>query len=220
MHLEHPVIDALQPYAEDSYGEWDLNRLAAYTIKRLQDEQIPTTFENIVVAAYKMFPRKFSLVGFPDYPDAARVNRALLQLRPKYRNWARGNVRKGFVLTESGISEVNRVEEALSLGSRHPASSMRAVKRRARPRTRDLTEDIELVERSGLFTKWRQGQLGSATELEFFDLVGAYAYSPAKAIRQRLETLRNTAIQLNRRDVVGFLDAIDARFEEMLRLRS
>lgn len=219
--MEHPVIDALQPYAEDSYGELDLNRLAAYTIKRLQDEQIPATFENIVVAAYKMFPRKFSLVGFPDYPDAARVNRALLQLRPKYRNWARGNVRKGFVLTESGISEVNRVEEALSLGSRHPPSSMRAVKRRAPPRTRDLTEDIELVERSGLFTKWRQGQLGSATELEFFDLVGAYAYSPAKAIRQRLKTLRNTAIQLNRRDIVGFLDAIGARFEEMLlRLRS
>lgn len=218
--MGHPVIDALRPYREESYEELDLNRLAAYTIRRLQDEQIPTTFENIVVAAYKMFPRKFSLVGFPDYPDAARVNRALLQLRPKYRNWARGNVRKGFVLTESGLREVKQVGESLSLGPKHPGGSVRRAGRRTPPRTRDLTEDIEFIQHSSLFAKWQQGLLDSATDLEFFNLIRAYAYSPSKAIRQRLETLRNTAIQLNRRDILEFLDAVGTRFEDVLRLRS
>jgi hypothetical protein len=41
-------------------------------------------------------------VGWPEYPDAFRTNRSLLQGQPKYRNWLTGSASKGFSLNERG----------------------------------------------------------------------------------------------------------------------
>src|SRR2546426_9038495 len=95
----------LKPYPLDQYGNIDLNRLTVFTIYLLNKRDIPTTLENIGVANFRMFPRRFAMVGFPDYPDVTRVNRALLQLRPKYRNWAMGNAKLGWQLTVAGEEE-------------------------------------------------------------------------------------------------------------------
>src|SRR3989454_11226835 len=95
----------LKPYPLDQYGNIDLNRLTVFTIYLLNKRDIPTTLENIGVANFRMFPRRFAMVGFPDYPDVTRVNRALLQLRPKYRNWAMGNAKLGWHLTVAGEEE-------------------------------------------------------------------------------------------------------------------
>jgi len=211
----HVLIDELVAYPSDVLAGLDLNRLAAYTLKVLLDRRIPATFENIVAAAFKLFPEKFSLVGYPEYPDAARVNRALLQLGPKYRNWARGSVQKGFVLNETGIAEVNRVEKVLT-GSVSPKTGSKSRGGKLQPRTLDLGAEIKKIKESSLFGKWRSGVLQSATELEFFDLLGAFSYSPPRAMADRLDSLQNAAVQLGRQDVVQFLEELRTRFRSSL----
>src|SRR5437870_2173982 len=133
-------LDDISPFAGSNYEAIDLTGLAAFTLHWLQDRHLPTTFENIVVAAFKMFPAKFSLEGFPNYPDAARVGRTLLQLAPKYRNWARGSVQKGFILTESGLQKAKAVQQALATGA--PGSPRADAKRSILPRTMDLAKDL------------------------------------------------------------------------------
>src|SRR5205809_3198637 len=137
-------LDSAQPFEESCYREADLAGLAAYTLDWLQRQNTPTTFENVVVAAFKMFPAKFSLEGYPSYPDAARVGRTLLQLGPKYRNWARGSVQKGFVLTQTGLSKVKSVQEQLAAASSKTAPQV--VKRSVTPRTMDLAKELTSLE--------------------------------------------------------------------------
>src|SRR3989442_952144 len=140
----HPrAVEDLEPHAEELYADVALAALAAFTILRLGDLHIPNTFENLVVALFKLFPAKFSLVGFKQYPDAACVGRTLLQLGPKYRNWARGSVQKGFVLTDSGNAKALDVAKILS--GTISAEPHRA-KQRPLPRTMDLSKDMTTIE--------------------------------------------------------------------------
>jgi hypothetical protein len=203
-------LEAGPVFREGSYGRVDLAGLAAFTLKWLQDRSIPTTFENVVVAAFRFFPTKFSLEGYKEYPDAARVNRSLLQLGPKYRNWARGSVQKGYVLTESGREKVRSVQATLDegTGAEAPASA----RRKTLARTMDLTKELEPLEKSPLFSRWKRGQLDQGTSLELLNMLDAYAYTPPRALRARMDTLENAASQVSRDDLIEFLHAVRRTF--------
>jgi hypothetical protein len=203
-------VESFEPYVESTYVDVDLTGLAAFAIKRLHELKIPTTFENVVVALYRLFPGKFSLAGFDNYPDAARVGRSLLQLGPKYRNWARGSVQKGFVLTDSGAAKAAQVARALATGQAPVPSQGRA--RAARPRTMDLAKEMDGIEQSSLFRKWREGRLSVAEPMEFFDLLGAYAYTPTAALKGRVRLLENAAKDLGREDILEFLRLAQEQF--------
>lgn len=208
------LLDETTAYQQTLYSSLDLNRLVSFTIHWLLEHRIPMTFENIVVAAFRMFPTKFALEGYPDYPDAARTNRALLQLRPKYRNWARGNVQKGFVLTESGLAEVMRVRDILS-GLNAP--QVETKRRQALPRTMDLSRDLSAIVESALFSKWREHRISEGTTLELLDMLHAFAYTPARALRERIAMLENAALQVGRTDIVEFLREVKRKFEQQFR---
>jgi hypothetical protein len=207
-------LDRVSAYTEPFYSSIDLNRLASFTIHWLQEHRIPMTFENIVVAAFRMFPTKFALEGYSEYPDAARINRALLQLQPKYRNWARGSVQKGFVLTESGLAEVQRVNDILNA---EKAPQLEVKRRQVKPRTMDLTRDLGTLVDSALFSKWRENKLTEATTLELLDMLQAFAYTPSRALKERIATLENAALQVGRDDIVSFLKDVRKRFDQQFR---
>jgi hypothetical protein len=211
---QRDLLGEIAEFRESTYANFDLNRLVSFTVHWLQQRDTPTTFENIVVAAFRMFPTKFALEGYPTHPDAARVNRALLQLRPKYRNWARGSVRKGFVLTESGLTEVRRVADALAGLS---VAEQPAQKRQTAPRTMDLSQDLASVGTSSLFAKWQNQGLDKATVLEFLDMLNAYAYTPPRALRERLAFLENASLQVGRQDIFEFLREARKTFSQQLR---
>jgi len=211
---ERTRLDDISQYPESAYAAIDLNRLASFTVHWLQQQRIPTTFENIVVACFRMFPAKFALEGYSEYPDAARINRALLQLRPKYRNWARGSVQKGFVLTESGLAEVNRVRDFLSSGK---SVEIVGKRRRLLPRTMDLTRDLGPIVDSALFAKWKENRLNEGTVLELLDMLQAFAYTPQEALKQRMDGLENAALQVGRDDIVTFLKDVRSTFHSQFR---
>lgn len=47
------------------------------------------------------------MVGWPEYPDAFRTNRSLLQGQPKYRNWLTGAASTGFSLNDRGLQRAH-----------------------------------------------------------------------------------------------------------------
>src|SRR5438046_2087385 len=75
--------------------EFSLPHLTSYSISWLASWKLPTTYENISVLNAKLFPTEFALAGFPEFPDAMRTNRTLLQMKPKYRRFAASDPRKG-----------------------------------------------------------------------------------------------------------------------------
>lgn len=79
-------LSTLTPIDPERYVEIDHDRLLAYVVTRMNALSLRVTFENVTAAAFALFPKVFCLSGYPQYPDAARVNRTLLHGGPKYKN--------------------------------------------------------------------------------------------------------------------------------------
>lgn len=70
--MDQDKIDNLESFEEAKYENIDLDHLMMYAIGRLAKISVDLSFENAVVASFKLFPKKFSLLGFPNYPDQPR----------------------------------------------------------------------------------------------------------------------------------------------------
>lgn len=204
-------LSTIESYPVDSYDGIDLNRLALFAIGWLRDERIPPTFENLVVVVFRMFPAKFALHGF-DFPDANRVNRTLLQLGPKYRNWARGSYRTGYALTPLGevtLKEARRLIES--------PGEMQPLRRRVRPGgyTWDPTADVVELRDTDAFRRFAAAGPQALNNEDVWNALHAFSYTPVDAVRNRLITLRDFASQASDPEAVAFVDALRERFETM-----
>jgi hypothetical protein len=209
-------IHRLPTYSAKDYSAIDLNRLTAYTIHVLRGLDIPLTLENIAVANFKMFPRRFAMVGWEEYPDVSRANRALLQLRPKYRNWATGNTRLGWSLTPSGVEEARTVSRMLAgKGGGETAlteEDFRAEPSKGAKRTIDPTEIMRQVKQSPLYAKYLRNW-ADVSPLEVYDVLEAYTHTPPVALRRKLRELKTFAADAKDDEVREFLSAVGNRFE-------
>lgn len=209
------AILSLPTYPVSVYEKVDLNRLTVYTIYLLRERSLSASIENIAVANHRQFPKRFSMVGFPEYPDISRVNRALLQLRPKYRNWATGNTRLGWQLTVAGEAEARVIRDHLAEPANTRGAGLapefRDVIDAAATRTVDVARELRRVRDSNLFAKAQAGWEGVST-LEVFDVLGAYTHTPAPVLKKRLRELRQQSVDANERELVTFLDEISERF--------
>lgn len=203
--------DRMSPYPHDVYDGVDLNRLAVFTLGLLRDEAIPPSFENVAVAAFRMFPAKFSLRGY-DHPDSNRVNRTLLQLGPKYRNWAVGSPSTGFSLTPLGERVLEDTRRLLAGDRPTPRARGRAASYTWDPRT-----DIEELRRKDAFRRFHDTGSRSLTVDDVWEALGAFRYTPAEAIQERFVALRAIAAQVGDREAVSFLEALRRRFERSSR---
>lgn len=201
-----------KPFSLDAYTAIDNNRLAVYAIKLLQLEKIPVTQEAVTVALFLFFPEKFSLVGFEQYPDSERVHRTLLQLGPKWRNWATGNTHIGFSLNENGESVFKQVDLAL----KNPAKFARTMRLKTpKPRTRDPDQEIKEIEGTSLFKEYVQGKREGFNEFVIWELLKSYPYAPKEALRDRFEKMLECAKLANRRDLVEFLKWVEDVFSSV-----
>lgn len=193
-----------------AYESIDNNRLAVYAIKCLQANRIPVTQEAATVALFLMFPTKFSLVGFEGYPDAERVHRTLLQLGPKWRNWATGNTHTGYSLNRKGDAVFEQVDEAL----RNPSKRAETIRRRAPkpPRTRDPEQEIKEIEGASLFKEYMSGKRSDFNEFAIWELLRSYPYAPKEALRDRIENMMECAKLAERSDIMEFLKWVEKQF--------
>jgi len=205
-------IYELESYDFDNYKNIDLNSLAVYAISILLEKNIPTTFEIIVVTLFRLFPKKFSLEGFDEYPDAARINRALLQLRPKYRNWAHGDVQLGYSLTEEGMHQAAKVK--LLLEKSHLQKPLKSASKK-----RTLATDAEVtdIEKSKVFLSYKEGKEENITDLDIYTLFKAYSYTPPKVLRDYLDKLKGYARFNKRKDIIDFLNWIEKKYSRIFR---
>ncbi len=113
---ENEKLRAIKAIDYDKYVDvTSLEKLAAYGIKYLEDNNITTTWTNLVIATYYLFPRKFAISeDFLDFPNAERLNRTLMHLvPPKGRNYAIGSTKVDYKLTPLGKEIANEVEKII-----------------------------------------------------------------------------------------------------------
>ena len=79
------ILAGLKQLPAASYDGFDLDRLVAYTLFILEENKVPLYFDFIAVGLFRLFPRKFSMANFRQYPDTNRISKALRRLTDQKR---------------------------------------------------------------------------------------------------------------------------------------
>jgi hypothetical protein len=145
--------------------------------------------EDIAVKAFELYPERFGLIKYPQYPDVDAVRVTLTDLRKdKYGRLVEGDKKRGWKITASGTAWIrrngNRVREVLE--SRHPKE------RRISTGKRLTSEKIraaflDRILSSDGYRKWKKGQEPSI--YDFYDLLRIDNYTPEPVYREHLNDL-------------------------------
>jgi hypothetical protein len=212
----------LRPFARDAYKDYALTTLTAYVVHWLQKWGIPTSLENVAVASHRMFPVKFGMVGWSEFPDVNRTNRSVLQMRPKYRNLATSASDRGVFLNQRGVEEATALIAKLGPPVTEAGQLTAIVEEDIRPevgkRARSIhpETDVEAVRRSSLFELYSSSRFDEAEAIDLIGLLDVYDHTPSKEKRTTLRRLMESAKEVKDREVVEFLDKVQARFHRYL----
>ena len=199
---------------ETSYERISYDDLVTYVVYRLTADNGPnfqTTFEDMVAEAFRLFPKRFSLRGYPEWPDSAVVNKSWLRSRTD-KKYIVGSVKDSFRLTQRGLEVAQRVEKQLAEA---PVQGGKKMSAELRTRSGRLLRSIE---RSASFLNFRKrGTLRDMTEHDLADVLLALPDTPSNRLASNLAQFSDAAHLYDRSDVTEFLDALRQRFPSSLR---
>lgn len=206
------------------YDTYALTSLTAYCVFWLQEWNITTSLENLTVASHRMFPVKFALVGWPQFPDINRTNRSVLQMRPKYRNLATSASGKGVFLNQNGMQEARSLMEKIGqptfggeAPSSVPASILRAERGRSvKPRSVHSEDLIATIHKSQLYDLYTQSRFDEAEAIHLIGLLAVYDHTPSSEKKRKLKALVDAAKDLGDKKTLEFLDLVSERFHRYL----
>ena len=197
---------------------FSMAHLTAYSVHWLTVWEIPTTYENISVLNARLFPSKFTLAGFPEFPDAMCTNREILHLRPNNRGFATSDPRKGVFLTEKGREAATNVIEVLGAPTFEgktvePATAMedRPVTK-GRERTRNPAQIVADCKDKLLYRRYIEGKPEETDVVHLLGLVSLYDHTPPSEIRKALRQLRADAQAAEDAEFLRFLDRVADRY--------
>jgi len=205
----HRNMKKLKPVESNDYGPIDLDRLVIYTIVELERLGIDLSLENIIVGAFKLFPKKFSLSGYPEFPDATRVEKSLWRSRGKNRQWITGKTRYGYAINEKTRSIARQIADELRIS---PLNKERKIS--PKPRRKDAI--LKEVEDSSAYSKYAGGNRESISEAELCYLLQGTLDSSRVTLRENLLSLKEFANELERKDILNFLSWLESRFMNFL----
>jgi hypothetical protein len=203
----------LSPVQPASYSGIGMNDLVCYAVFRIASVGGEITAEHIVAACFRLFPEKFHLRGYPEWPDSTVVNKRWLDCRSK--GYLTGSTARGFRLSPAGLAVAKRTSEVLSADIA-PAASEKTSRYEAESRTR-AGRFVAALENSKAYGVYLDaGNVSSLGEFDLREMLLCPMESPAKTLFSNLQQLRSHAEVYGRTDLIGFLDACGARLDQLL----
>lgn len=201
-------VEKLKPISPDKYVNVDLDHLALYAVAQLEKIGTDLSFENAIVAAFKLFPKKFSLPGFPLYPDGKRIHDCLFRCTFKTKKWLGGKTRQGFTITERSRIFIKEAEDLLSDESSY--------KTKTRSQTRRKEFLLAEVVSSPAYAKFTKGKFDSISESDLCYLLQGTLDSSREILKQNLISLKKFVEELQREDISKFLNWLEENFRKFL----
>jgi len=202
-------IKRLKPFDLENYDSIDLDRLVIYSTVKLEKMGIELSLENIIVGSFKLFPQKFSLSGYIEFPDATRVEKCLWRCKGRKRQWIGGKTPHGYLITDktrviSGQTEAQLLNTGLKKEQRTPS--------RLRRKDGILKETTS----SPAYSKYINNQGDSITEAELCYLLQGTLDSSRQVLRENLASLKKIAEDLESKKILDFLCWLEISFKSFL----
>lgn len=137
---------------------------------------VPVNFEDIVVGAFKKFPKTFHLRGYTQYPDSGDlIHKPLYDMRPKGLLTAN---QKAFSLTERGLVAIKELKKMISgKGEAH-----------YKP-TREITKTIDRILAGEGLLLFRKGQKDKILDTDLFYYLGVTVHTSKNEFLNRLNEI-------------------------------
>lgn len=179
-------------------------KLVVYAISFLEENEIPLTFNNICIATFKLFPDKFYFSEeFKEYPHIEMLNRTILHLRPKERNYATGSVRQNYALTNVGKEIAKQVELEIARGQHQAPAAKKVMDSHKKTNVNDLNK----IKNSTIFKSWNEsGEIDAMEIWSFFDVT---PFTRLPEIRQNISTTKKYAKDTEDAQAVKFLEQLE-----------
>jgi len=205
-----------EPLEFSLYEQLPLSDLVLYSIFSLHDQSIETSFENIAVECFELFPKKFSLQSYPEYPDPNRVRREIKRMdgrgfTPGDQQLIEGNLKTTYKISNNGLKKLSQIQNLLKTGKIEKKSIERKIKDTRGKIGRVLAE----IEKHPLYKKFlTDGENTIISEPLFRDLLFATMETSDEKLRTNMKTLIDYCDAANRNDIKSFLLLICKKFNK------
>jgi len=193
---DEDIIREITVY-EGDYVPLDKDRLVLFTVNFLEERAIEPTFDKIVVATFRLFPRKFSLIGFPEYPDGRTIYYCAYNHCTLDKKWLVGNVQSAFKVTERGkyfLDETGKMLKGKIQLARHYQVS---------PRRKETTF-VTLLKKTIAYKKYVKGEKDRIYKSEILQALRIPPNSK-DLVPTRLAKYTEYAHRINETSVLEFL---------------
>ena len=180
--------DNLQHYKPEQYVAESLDPLVIVALFKLYDSQESTSMESIAVTAFKLFPDRFSMLQFPEYPDYMRVFTAV---RMHLKKYVEGDMKKNsFLLNGKGRIFAEEVLERIESGT---GSSL---KPKAEFKRKKNTKLILAVTKTTGFKKFEDKNLDKINRFDVCETLHCTTEASDEHLRSNLAILQQMANQI------------------------
>jgi hypothetical protein len=201
-------------FSSDIYSRVALNDLVTYAVYFLSQSGSEINAEDIVAACFKLFPARFQLRGYPEWPDSTVVNKRWLDCRD--RGLLHGSTAGGFSLTAKGL-ELAEKTSAIITGKQRPFRKLGLDKVSGEMRTR-AGRFVKSLETSEAFQKFvDEGHSASISEFDFRNMLLCTMESSAATLQNNLDQFRQYASLYQSTELLEFLDFCRVKFNSLLR---
>jgi len=210
----------------ENYSKVILNDLVVYSVYYLHKQGSEITSEDIISACFVLFPKRFSMRKYPQYPDSGIVSRRWSDCKSK--GYLKGNAAKGFELTARGIKRAEKVEKSLG----EPLKPVRVekvtsspkgnVEKPAVPKKEAVHPELKAhakkyvrsIEMSDAYKHFKKGT--PINEFDFRSLLLCTMESPPTTLARNLNQFKEYVNIHNRKDLLSFLEFCEGKFSSLL----
>ncbi|TSA24003.1 hypothetical protein D4R71_07675 [bacterium] len=197
---QQQIIANIQSIEFAKYQNIDLDHLTMYTIGILDELNVDLSYENVVVAAFKLFPQKFSLNGFEDYPDSDRTRNSLNRCTMN-KKWLGGKALHGFEIIEKSkyiISESKKKILGISINKQN-------IKSKTRRKELILSE----IKKTSAFQKYINSDIDDINESDICYLLQGTLDTKKSILLDNFILLKLYAKELKNREILGFIKILE-----------
>jgi len=157
--------------------------------------------DKITVVAFRLFPKKFHLIGFPEYPDGLTIYTCLWLHNTKTKRWLTGSVQSGFKITEKGRHFLEETKKMLD-------GEIKVTKVHGTVPKRKEVTFINLLKKTTAYKKYSQNKKEDISDSEILEVLKV-PLSGSKEIRQKhLKRYLEYAKIINDQYAMEFLEFI------------
>ena len=188
---------------KEDYSSIDLDHLLIYVMAKMEENQICLSFPNMTISAWKIFPKKFSIFGWPKYPDSSRISTGIWHLKDKGKRWITGT-NSQYLITEKGRREVEIAEQLL----KQPPT-----KRKYHSKTRKQDKLLIQVKKTAAYIKYIDKE--KITQFDLYDMLQCTLDSSKNVLKENYDALLVLALDAKSKEMIDFLNVIKENFEEI-----